>query len=310
MQRILWHYKARRIASFLFGLALLSNAIFAEESFVPRLASPVLGWVLTAGGTRAMEIAGIAESPRTGSEVVLPAAAQHLWSAPDAHAALVQAGEGLHLLRSGAEPERIAEIPAGTDVSAAWDRGSSAVVACWATVCRAWGSVDTRWEAPAGAVVLAYSVEAGLAIAVGDQAEWRNGNGVVALPVRPLAAAFRPGTQELWTAGPAGGLTMWTSEGSRTVEAGAVPEPVGLAMAADGSALFIVNAEGLGAKYGIASQQTESVEVGDAVEGVWPAPGAFAVRLHDSAKRAIAIWNGETGQTTWMPIAASAEVRQ
>ena len=46
-----------------------------------------------------------------------------------------------------------------------------------------------------------------------------------------------------------------------------------------------------------------------ALKSLPSAAGRFTVRLHDSAKRAIAIWNGDSGITGWVP-ASNSEVRQ
>jgi hypothetical protein len=131
----------------------------------------------------------------------------------------------------------------------------------------------------------------------------------------PAAAAFRPNSPELWLLHPSGHLSGRDLQGRRTAEAQLVPNALGLVASQDGAAFFAANAGGAAAVVSLATSQTEQFDLEDTVEGVWPAPGLFAVRLHHSAKRPIGFWNGETGLTGWVPAQpleqpSETEVRQ
>jgi len=204
------------------------------------------------------------------------------------------------------------ELEKGAEVSLIWDRASAGFAACWADKCQsrtASGGEAEQWAIANGSRLKAFSVIAG-AVTVSDSgAVWRHRGEVIPLDTLPAAAAFRAGTEELWTVDAEGRLTGRDSQGRRTGEGELVASAIGLVSSADGSRFFAVNAEREIATYTIVSGQTERLSVDDPVDGAWPIPGQFAIRLHESAKRPIAIWDGESGTTGWMPVAAS-EVRQ
>lgn len=302
----------RRIAKFLLILAAIPGLALAADSAGIRFSSPSIGWVLAADGSQLIEIAGIDSSPRTGRAVALPSAARRSWSSPDASSALLRLNTGLILLKSDGHPTQIVEIASNVDVAAAWDRSSTGFVACWAGTCQARaadGAIRDQWPVPEGSRIVAFSLEAGLLTATSESADWRQGAESIQLETVPAAAAFRPGTQELWLLDADGRLAGRDRQGRRTGEGELVANAVGLVSSADGKALFAVDPEGRAAVFTIESAQSERFSIDESVEGVWPAPGRFAIRLHESAKKPIAIWNGETGVTGWMP-AATNEVRQ
>jgi hypothetical protein len=211
----------------------------------------------------------------------------------------------------------LTELAPEVDATAAWDRASAGFALCWADICQghgANGAIRSRWEVPAASRAVAFSAEAGLVSATPDSAVWRSETDNTPLDVLPAAAAFRADTQELWLVDAAGRLTGRDRQGRRTGEGDLVETPLGLISSANGKSFFAANAEGAAATYSIDAAQTTRMNLEDTVEGVWAAPGQFAVRLHESAKRPIAIWNGETGTTGWMPAAnfstVNAEVRQ
>ncbi len=293
-------------------LAALPGLIPAAESAGIRLSAPALGWILASDGAQLIEIAGIAASPRAGRAVALPSPARRVWASPDSNAVLLRLDAGLFLLRANEQLEQLAEIPLDVDVTAAWDRSSAGFAICWAEICQARalnGPIRDQWPFTAGARVVAFSMEAGLLTATAQSAEWRNAAELIPLDTIPAAAAFRPGTQELWLLDADGRLAGRDRQGRRTGEGESVANALGLISSADGKAFFAANADGAAAVFSVASSQSERFAIEESVEGVWPAPGLFAIRLHESAKRPIAIWNGETGITGWMP-AATSEVRQ
>ena len=309
MQSKLLTKHSRRIAGLLPFLAALPGLAFAAESPGIRLSSPTIGWVLASDGLQLIEIAGIAASPRAGRAVALPSAARRFWTSPDANAVILRLDNGIFLLGSG---EQLAELSEDFEVTAVWDRSSTGFAICWAEKCEARaanGAIRHQWKVSSGSRVIAYSAEAGLVTASAEDADWHYGGELIHLDAVPAAAAFRSGTKELWLLNPDGRISGQDRQGRRLGEGELVAGALGLVGSLDGKAFFAVNAEGEAAVYSLESAQTVRVAIGNSVEGVWPAPGLFAVRLHESAKRPIAIWNGETGITGWMP-AATSEVRQ
>jgi hypothetical protein len=311
----------RRIAILLRTFVLVSGLTaamtWAAEPAAVRLSAPSLGWVLAADGSQAIEINGITDSPRAGRAVVLPSAGRRSWASPDASSAIVRLDVGLFLLRADERVDQLVELAADVEVSAAWDRSSAGFVLCWAEICQsrgADGAIRSQWEVAASSRVLAFSVEAGVVAATADRAVWYAGTEHTPLVTLPVAAAFRSGTQELWWVDAAGHVVGQDWQGRRAGEGELVENALGVVSSLDGKALFAANAEGAAAVLSLDGAQTEKWNVEDTVEGVWAAPGLLAVRLHESAKRPIAIWNGETRSTGWMPAspapAVDTEVRQ
>ncbi|MBI2685638.1 MAG: hypothetical protein HYX27_04925 [Acidobacteria bacterium] len=292
------------------SLAIVSGLVLAAEPSAIRISAPSLGWVLAADGSQVVEISGLADSPRTGRAVSLPAVARRAWSSPDAASVLVQLDAALFLIRAAGEPEAIAELPAGVTLSAAWDRSSSGFAVCWETNCEArdaGGAIRTRWEVDASARVLAYSGEGGMVLTTADAAEWRRGGETVRIDPAPAAATFRPRSQELWIVDNTGQLYGQDFQGRRTGEGEMVTDAVGLIASADGRYFFASNAEGNAAVFDVDSGSTNRTDLETTVEGVWLSPGPFSARLHESSKRAIAIWTDVS--IGWVP-SANGEVRQ
>jgi hypothetical protein len=303
---------ARRIAESLLSLAITSGLIMAAESPDIRISAPTLGWILAADGSQAIEITGVTDSPRAGRAVALATAARRAWASPDAAAVVLQTGTGIALLRGALPAEALLELPAAAVATVAWDRASAGFAVCWNEICEARsadGAMRARWEVAPGSRVLAYSADNGLLLATAEIAEWRRQTEVISLDAIPASAAFRPGTSELWLLDAAGQLTGIDPQRRPVGAAELVPNAVGLVASLDGKSFFAANAEGAAAAANLETLQTENFNLEDSVEGLWPAAGRFTVRLHDSAKRAIAIWNGDSGTTGWVP-AMNNEVRQ
>jgi hypothetical protein len=241
-----------------------------------------------------------------------------LWAAPDSSSAVVRLDTGLFLLRPASPLQLLQDLPPGAEASALWDRGSAGFALCWLDICEARdaeGAIRSRWSLPAGFRPLAFSLEAGLAAAGSTSALWFHQAGSVPLDTVPAAAAFRSRSMELWMLDRSGNLSGRDAQGRNTGDAILVPDAVGLVGSLDGDAFFAANASGDAAVFSFATAQTRQFALEDPVEGAWPAPGLFAVRLHDSAKKPIAFWNGETGLTGWMPAhsldpSSDSEVRQ
>lgn len=304
--------QARRIAESLLSLAFTSGLVLAAEAPAIRISAPSIGWILAADGTQAIEITGVTESPRTGRTVALAAVARRAWPSPDASATVLQTNTGIALLAGNDQVETLSELPVASVATVAWDRASAGFAACWDTVCEARGAngaMRARWEVAAGARLLAYSAENGLVLATAEGAEWRREAAVIALDSIPAAAAFRPGTSELWLLDATGQLAGIDPQRRPAGTAELVPDAIGLVASLDGKAFFAANASGAAAATNLESLQTETFNMEDSLEGLWPAAGRFTVRLHDSAKRAIGIWNGDSGITGWVP-ALNSEVGQ
>jgi len=317
MQSKLLNLLARRIAGPLLSLTLAGPTLLQAETPGARFSAPKLGWVLSPDGAQLIEITGVLDSPRQGAALALPAAATRLWPSPDASAAVLRTASGYFLAGSPDLPVALAELPAGSELSVAWDRASNGFAACWSAHCESRdqrGAIVAQWEVAEGSRVLAYSSRAGLVTAVGDSATWRTGDWDSPLAMAPVAAAFRNGTNELWLIDAEGRLSGLDAQGRPVEGSTLVAGAVGLVGSLDGQSFLAASAEGLAASYNLSSGHREQWALEDTVEGLWPAPGLFAVRLHESAKRAVAIWNGETGVTGWTPSAAPApaasEVRQ
>lgn len=304
--------QARRIAKSILPLAATAGLAIAAETPDIRISAPSLGWVSTSDASQGIEIVGVTESPRTGRSIVLPAAVRRLWASPDSGVLLVQTSSSLTLLRTTGQADPLFEVTPTSSLSVAWDRSSDGFAACWETSCEARdanGAIRSRWDVPAGARAMAYSATAGLLIATADSAEWRTTAESVRLDAIPAAAVFRPGTNELWVLDAEGHLTGRDIQGRNTGSAELIAGAIGLVASLDGKAFFAATAEGAAAVANLETQQTEQLTLEDTVEGVWPASGRFNIRLHDSAKRAIGIWNGDTKTTGWVP-ALNTEVRQ
>lgn len=292
------------------GLAIgMGPAVWAETPEV-RITAPSLGWVLSPDGNQITEIAGVASSPRAGRDRALPGAARRSWASPDATAVLVQTENGIILIREAGEPLAILELSGPAEFSAAWDRAAAGFALCGPESCQAYdaaGAIRSSWEIEAGSRALAFSAGAGVVVASSSAVQWLRADGRTTIDGAPVAAAFRPGTEEAWFLDAAGHLFGQDFQGRRTGEAQLMENPLGLVASRDGKAFFAAS-EKAAAVFLIESASAESVDVGAPIEGVWATPGAFSVRLHDSAKRPIAIWDGESGLLGWMPATESPEV--
>lgn len=300
---------SRRIATPLLGLALISALSSAADL---RVSAPGLGWLLSPDGTQVIAITGVPESPRAGAAIALPALARQVWSAPDASALLARLDAGLYLIRPGHDPAELAAIPPDATVSAAWDRASAGFAACWQAACRVFdkeGAPGPESESGPGVRLLAYSAASGLVTVAGDSALWRRGETTRPLDFVPAAAAFVPASGELWVVEDTGRLLALSPEGGRREMPESVSAPIGLVASLDGKSLFTVNGAGEAAVLAAGSGELTRFSLEGTVEGAWPAPGLFNVRLHESAKRPLAIFNGESGLAGWAP-AASQEVQQ
>lgn len=299
----------RRIATPLLGLALISALSSAADL---RVSAPGLGWVLSPDGTQMIAITGVPDSPRAGEAIPLPGLARQLWSAPDASAVLVRLDAGLFLIRPGQDPVELAAIAPDLGVSAAWDRSSAGFAACWQVACRAFdkeGAPGPESESGPGERLLAYSATAGLVTVNGESALWRRGESARTLDFVPTAAAFVPGSGELWVVGDAGRILALSAEGARRELPESVAGPIALVASLDGMSVFTVNGAGEAAVFTAATGELARFTLEGTVEGAWPAPGLFNVRLHESAKRPLAIFNGDSGLAGWAP-AATQEVQQ
>ena len=292
---------------------MLSGLALAADSSGVRISAPALGWLLSPDGSQLIQMTGVAESPRTGATIALESPARAAWAAPDASAILLKLDTGLALLHPGGQLEPVPGVPPSVH-SAIWDRSSAGFAVCWQAVCQAFdpsGAIRSRWEVASAARPLAFSAELGLVTLSPDGADWHQAGRSIRLDSLPAAAAFRPGTGELWFIDAAGTLSQQDSQGLRRALPDLVPSAIGLVAALDGKSIFAVNAEGAAATANLDTLQADRFSVEDSVEGAWPAPGAFAIRLHESAKRPISIWNGETGLTGRAPaFSPESEVRQ
>ena len=310
MHCLQFHLLPRRIATGIVQLVALSCFVSDAQTPGIRLSAPSLGWILAANGSQLVEITGLSMSPRTGRSLPLPSPGRRLWVAPDSSSAVVRLDTGLFLLRSDSSLQALQDLTADVETVALWDRSSAGFALCWQSACEsreANGAIRSRWDLPAGHRPLAFSLEHGLVAANSDSALWLRLSDSTPLDAVPAAAAFRPHTIELWLLDSSGRLSGRDFQGRRTGEAQLVPNALGLVASQDGAAFFAANAAGAAAVASLATSQTEQFAVEDSVEGVWAAPGLFAIRLHASAKRPIGFWNGETGLTGWMPAHSLAE---
>lgn len=292
---------------------MLSGLAIAADSSGVRISAPALGWLLSPDGSQLIQLTGVAESPRAGATIALENPARAAWASPDASAIVLKFDSGLALLRSGGPVEPLPGAPIAAH-AAVWDRASAGFALCSQDSCLAFdnaGAIRSRWEVASGSRPLAYSADHGLVTVSADGADWHQANQSIRLDSLPAAAAFRPGTAELWFIDAAGTLSQQDAQGLRRALPDLVPNAVGIVAALDGKSIFAVNAEGAAASASLDTLQAERFSLEDTVEGAWPAPGAFAIRLHESAKRPVAIWNGETGLTGRAPaFSPETEVRQ
>lgn len=311
-------FSPRWIARLFLNLATVSGLSLVAEPPAIRLSAPPVGWVLSPDGSHVLEITGIMESPRTGLAYPLPSAARRAWSAPDARSVLLLLDIGVALRQPGGQVEIFFPAAAGTSVSAAWDRASRGFAVCAGESCQARsadGTLRREYAVAAGTRVLAYSDTAGIVLARAEQAEWRRGSDAVNLEFVPAAAAFRGTQAEIWYIAADGRIAGTDAQGVRSPIREGIADPLGLVSSADGGAFFAANALGEAERFTPSGGAVDRFSLEDTVEGVWAAPGFFAVQLQESAKRPIAIWNGETGVTGWAPawassLPAATEVRQ
>jgi hypothetical protein len=273
-----------------------------------RVSAPALGWLLSPDGTGIISITGIADSPRDGQNYPLPATASKIWTSPDASAIIAQSVDGLWLITPGVSSRQFAAID--TAVSVAWDRSGSGFVVCQPDRCAEYsaaGAVRGGFETAGAADVLAYSASAGTLYDIDGAATWHRSSGDT--PLGEVASgAFLSASKELWTLGADGRLTGRDANGAVVGSAELVTDALGLVVSADGNTLIAANAS-TAAVYEIRNAEVTRFAVESGIEGVWLAPGNFTVRLHESAKRPVAFWNGETGALGWMPAAVAAGER-
>jgi hypothetical protein len=283
-----------------------------------RISVPALGWVLSPDGTQIMEIAGLPSSPRPGRSLALPSPARAAWSAPDGLSALLRLDDAFYLaLPDQPEPLLLLSVPVPEQPahpSAAWDRGSQGFAICYGEQCLEFdraGALRGTMAAAEGAQLLAYSRQSGLVTRNGDALAWLRDSASLTLDIPAAAAAFRPGHQELWVLDHAGQLYSFDAAGSRSEMGEFLPAAAGLVASADGSSFFAAAYSGAAARFAVDTRSVTAHQLEDSVDGVWPAPGEFAVRLHDSPKRPIAIWNGDSGTAAASPalIVSAPEVQ-
>lgn len=287
------------------ALLILTACLTLSGQSAARIAAPALGWLLSPDGSEVIGITGVIDSPRDGQSYKLPAVASRIWVSPDASALVARMADELWLISPGSSSRQLGA--ADSAVSVAWDRGGNGFVICQPERCAehaASGAVRGSFAVAGTVNVLAYSAGAGVIYAVDSTATWHRASGDVAVG-EAAAAAFRPGSQELWVLSTDGKLAGLDSNGASIGSAELVTGAVGLAMSADGAALVAASGSEA-AVFDIRNAQVNRIPVEGGVEGLWLAPGNFAVRLHESAKRPVAFWNGETGALGWMPAAVAA----
>lgn len=276
----------------------------AAETPAIRMSAPTIAWVLSSDGFELIQIAGVPESPRAGQRISLPSVALRAWSSPDAQSAVLRLEDGLYLQRSAGKLERVAELEKDAVASLEWDRLSAGFAACWAQMCQsrvADGALVEQWAVDPGSRIIAYSVQGGAVTASESGSVWRYNRVQIPLEIIPTVAALRPGADELWTVDREGRLTGRDRAGRRTGEGEMISGAIGLVGSLDGASFFAINADREAAFYSVALGRTDRFTLDGDVDGAWAAPGPFAVRLHESAKRPVAIWEGDSGITGWMP---------
>lgn len=263
-----------------------------------RISAPALGWVLSHDGSQVIAITGVTESPRDGEAISLPGAASRIWGSPQGDRFVAALPDGTWLFAPATAPQRILETEAG---AAVWSRNGDVVAACLGESCQVFeraGSHRFNLSLPEGATLAALQPEGGFAFRTAEGIGIRAGATEEFHP-NAVAIAFTPDGSGAWVlnkegvlAGPAGPAEF-------------LRNAVGMVIALDGSALIAVAADGSAAAFDPPTRNVRHFALEAGVDGVWPAPGNWNVRLHDSAKRPIAFWSGETSAFSWMP-----EVRQ
>lgn len=287
------------------AVLILTASLALVGQTAARITAPVLGWLLSPDGGEIIGITGVVDSPRDGQAYRLPAAASKIWVSPDASTIVARSVEGLWLIAPGASSRLIASSESGT--SMAWDRASKGFVVCQPDRCTEFspdGSVRGGFDTAGFATALAYSASSGTLFSIEASATWHRNSGDIAVG-EAIAAAFRPGTQELWLIAQDGRLSGLDANGAIVGSAELVPGAVGLAASGDGHSLIAANGSH-GAAFDIRNAEVSRFAVETGIEGLWLAPGNFSVRLHESAKRPIAFWNGESGALGWMPATVAA----
>lgn len=291
------------------AVLILTVSMALSGQTAARISAPALGWLLSPDGAEIIGITGVIESPRDGQTYRLPASATRIWVSPDASTVVARSSEGLWLIAPGTSSRQFASIDG--PVSLAWDRSGSGFVVCQMDRCAEYSSSGTArggFETAGAASAVAYSVSAGTVYKLDDSATWHRASGDTGLG-EIAAGSFRPGAQELWTLAPDGRLTGRDANGATIGSAELVPEAVGLVISADGNTLISANASSA-VTMDFRNAEVNRFAVESGVEGLWLAPGNLAVRLHESAKRPVAFWNGETGALGWMPAAVAGEQNQ
>lgn len=302
--------KRQLIVTPLFGIFIASAVGGWAERPGPRLSPPPLGWVLSPDGTQAIEITGVVSSPRPGAAIALPAAASRLWSSPDGRSAIAATDSALFWVRSANEPVALMASEPASSASVAWDRNSEGFAVCVGVRCEsrsASGELLEARELETGRTLLAFSATHGWVMDAPGGAYWQSGDIGLSLGSSVIAAQFRPRTRELWTLDQDGTLTGRTAEGGVAGQSNLLRDALGLAVSADGTSFLAVDAEGAAAVFDLRTGLTRAFRLETPPAGVWIASGSFAVRLHDSLKRPIAFWDGETGITGISPAAEIAE---
>jgi len=286
------------------AVLILTASMALSGQIAARISAPALGWLLSPDGSEVIGITGVVDSPRDGHAFKLPEVASRIWVSPDASALVALTAKELWLIVPGSSARQLSA--AESSVSVAWDRSGNGFLVCQSDHCAehsASGAVRGGFDTSGAASVLAYSESAGALYVRDGVATWHRASGDVAVG-EAAAAAFRPGAQELWVLSPNGRLSGFDANGSSAGSADLIADAIGLAVSADGNTLVAVNASS-GSVFDLRTAEVNRLAFAEGVDGLWLAPGNFAVRLHESSKRPVAFWNGETGALGWMPAAAT-----
>jgi hypothetical protein len=238
----------------------------------------------------------------------LAARALSVYSSPNGSSAIVATGDGAVLFTAG-RMLTVAAAVAEERISAAWDRDSSSFVICQAQLCESRstsGDVLEKWSVVNSSRAAAYSARGGLVIETADGYVWVSRSGLVYLG-ELSGAVFRPGSEELLALHRDGMLKVYTAAGQEVESMEWLPGAAGIVVSADGGSLFGARLDGTASILDLRRKEARSVNLETTVEGVWPAPGEFAVRLHESLKAPVAFLNAREMQLHWMPALEGAQ---
>lgn len=153
--------------------------------------------------------------------------ASRIWVSLDASALVALTAKELWLIVPGSSARQLSA--AESTVSVAWDRAGNGFLVCQSDHCAehsASGSVRGGFDTAGAASVLAYSESAGTLYAREGAATWHRASGDVAVG-EAAAAAFRPGSQELWVLSPNGRLSGFDANGSSAGAADLIADAIG-----------------------------------------------------------------------------------